>query len=44
MSALSALPKREPAGDDRTRRVFLVIRRALLMICRAIESEFGKED
>lgn len=30
-------------SDDRARRVFLVVRRALLMICAAIEKEFGAE-
>lgn len=45
MSNLSVIPKHAPApADDRTRRVFLVIRRALLMIAAAIAREFGTED
>ncbi len=38
---VSAAPARETEGDERTRRLWLMVRRALLMICAAIEREFN---
>lgn len=38
----SAAPARE-GGDERSRRLWLVVRRALLMICKEIERVYGTE-